>query len=508
MVSVAVPYRPFSTELITGLMVPDGFFVTTLGQQNINAHFKNLDTGTLSDTRVYLESVDDPGIAVESFTHYIPSLGTGVSRLLSWKADFSAASPGKHLVSFIAENSSGRTRIIKKIFVTRVTFNSATNTFNAEVPEGSIQVHFNNFLGAHDRCCGRKDPTRPSDVRVKSENLNIIDELVQALKSGFNPNALDIELCLPGYLLQDAEIVLSYNPPFAGQYGPLPFQDPWWKVLLWIIFAVALIAAAVVAAVFGGPPGVAGAGVILTCCAAPAAEAAFAGAIVVAGGSGIAAGAKDERDPFRRGQDNTLPSAGELTTGEQLKLSLSYPEPVALGRPFAVGAKWEYTRVTTSNSYTYAVNEVNRNIHVLSEYKITAPDVVRSYKREPFIVKGQFFGADSKVFRGDELFVQCFLVGPSGQSARFVMQDDGSGSRFGDETALDGVYTGGFQFTIKDRGLWTFFVLAQDINTAKPNLTPEEAAKIIGGFILTHQLTINFEGGTCPFVPDGHVNVI
>ncbi|HEY9597373.1 MAG TPA: hypothetical protein V6D33_06855, partial [Cyanophyceae cyanobacterium] len=206
--------------------------------------------------------------------------------------------------------------------------------------------------------------------------------------------------------------------------------------------------------------------------------------------------------------DNTLPASGELTIGEQLKVSLSYPEPVALGKPFAVGAKWEYTRITTGSSYTYSVSEVNQNIHVLSKYEITAPDVVRSYKREPFIVKGQFFGSDGKIFRGDELFVQCFLVGFNGQFASFVMQDDGSGGRFGDETALDGVYTGGFQFTIEDRGLWKFFVIAQDINTAQPNLAPEEAAKIIGGFVLTHQLTITLGGGTCPFVPDGDVNVI
>jgi len=26
--------------------------------------------------------------------------------------------------------------------------------------------------------------------------------------------------------------------------------------------------------------------------------------------------------------------------------------------------------------------------------------------------------------------------------------------------------------------------------------------------VLTHQLTINLGGGTCPLVPDGHVNVI
>jgi len=57
-------------------------------------------------------------------------------------------------------------------------------------------------------------------------------------------------------------------------------------------------------------------------------------------------------------------------------------------------------------------------------------------------------------------------------------------------------------------GIWTFFVIAQDFNTAQPNMDPDEAAQIIGGMVVTHQLTINLGGGTCPLVPDGHVNVI
>ena len=39
---ITVPNRPFSTELFTGMMLPDGFFDAFLGQQQINAHFKNI----------------------------------------------------------------------------------------------------------------------------------------------------------------------------------------------------------------------------------------------------------------------------------------------------------------------------------------------------------------------------------------------------------------------------------------------------------------------------------
>ena len=76
----------------------------------------------------------------------------------------------------------------------------------------------------------------------------------------------------------------------------------------------------------------------------------------------------------------------------------------------------------------------------------------------------------------------------------------------------DGTYTGDFQYEVHAgapvKGLWTYYVIAQDVNHATPDMTPEQAAQIIGGMVVTHQLTIDFNGGTCPFVPDGHVNVI
>lgn len=39
------------------------------------------------------------------------------------------------------------------------------------------------------------------------------------------------------------EYGIEYRPPFAGQYGPFPFDDPWWKILL-IILAILLSLAA------------------------------------------------------------------------------------------------------------------------------------------------------------------------------------------------------------------------------------------------------------------------
>jgi len=60
---VTVPNRPFSTEIITGLMLPDGIFESALGNQRLNAHFRNEDANSVS-VNVYVESVSDPRFVV------------------------------------------------------------------------------------------------------------------------------------------------------------------------------------------------------------------------------------------------------------------------------------------------------------------------------------------------------------------------------------------------------------------------------------------------------------
>src|SRR5947208_1488704 len=109
-----IPNRPFSTEPITGLMLPDGIFEASIGKQNINAHFKN-NSGAVANVQVYIESVSHPGIIVSPATIPLANAQAGVAYLFNWEADFSGAPPGKHLISFIVETPTGDVRIIKKI---------------------------------------------------------------------------------------------------------------------------------------------------------------------------------------------------------------------------------------------------------------------------------------------------------------------------------------------------------------------------------------------------------
>src|SRR5262249_19280393 len=156
---------------------------------------------------------------------------------------------------------------------------------------------------------------------------------------------------------------------------------------------------------------------------------------------------------------------------------------------------WKYTRITTAREYQYAAHDVHQNIHVLSKYEVTAPDLNHAFRDEPWTCRARFWDADGEPMTGPELFVQCFLIGPCSQVIRMVLQDDGA--------AGDGTYTGTRRFTREAEGLWKYLVIAQDVNNAQPDLMPEQAAQIIGGIVRTHQLTIAFDAGTCRLVPDG-----
>jgi len=517
---MTIPNRPFSTEPFTGLMMPDGFFEISLGKQRVNAHFTNNGAGPVNDVQFYIESVSHPGIVITPTTYYLGSAQSGVSYLYGWDADFSACVPGIHYISFIAESPAGKKRVIKKIFVTEVTFDTATKQFSVAYPEGTMRVSFEDFLGPKDGgCCDKKreDGSTPTTNGKRNKNQKKTSNILQILRREAERGSFpaDFKLCTPYYLPHNVIWEIAPNPAYNGQYSDLPYQDPWWKILFCIIALLLLIASAIAEAVdgtgsvgvtTGGGSGSSGSG---SCCGIGASGGGTsyvaAGLLAAAAAAATIAACSDVRDPIRRGQDHTIPLAGETTLSERLKAQFSYPEPVAPGKPFSAGLKWEYTRITTGNIYTYGANDVTQNIHILSHYDIDAPDVIRVYKRERFVVEASFFDQDNKQMKGNSLFVQCFLVGPQGQWRKFILEDHGERD---DKKANDGIYTGGLYFTSKDGGLWTYYVIAQDINHAQTNMTPEEAAQIIGGMLLTNQLTISFEGGTCQFVPDGDVNVL
>ncbi|SDX31986.1 hypothetical protein SAMN05444487_11419 [Marininema mesophilum] len=528
MLQFAIPNRPFASEPITGLMTPDGIFEVSLGKQIINIHLINSGIA-VNQVQVYIESISDPGIVITAHTHDIAYADSEVSHLFSWEADFSAAAPGKHMVSFIVVTASGHQRIIKKIFVTKMNFNPSNLSFSVTTPEAVFDVAFKEMIGPQDITCSNKkiDIACYSDRKPLLDVLNVVGELqscdcqsnnllnylCKGVRVTNNPH---FSLCARQLLIGKIKAQVQPTPAYKGQYGDLPFQDPWWKVVLAIVAFVLLVAAAIAEAVDGSGDLTAGGGGTHDLpsnsggeCCTPAAQNGgdskiAAGLVAAAATVATIAGASDARDPFRKGQDHTAPATGtELTLAETLDLSFSYPEEIVPGKAFKVKADWQYQRDTTEGIYEHKDTETNANIHILSSYDINAPNTV--HPDEPFIIKAQFYNANNNLFVGNQLFVQCFFVGPSGEWRSIVLQDNGLAK---DEEANDGTYTGvGYFSTDEPMGRWKYLVVAQDVNHATPDMKPEDAAQIVGGMLLTNQLSFTFGGGDCPINFDGEVNV-
>jgi hypothetical protein len=509
MSDISIPYRPFSSETITGLQLPDGLFETSLGTQRINAFFQNTSGGVISNIEFYIESVSDLGIVVNPQTLYLSSLDPGASRLNTWTADFSAASPGAHQISFIAKIGITKIRIIKKLFVTQVGYDTVTKTYSVFAPEGVLRAEIVKMVEPkHPPCCLK--------IKSSNDNPNFVN-VFEYLRSAAGRHDREFQLCLKQYLFSNFKLRLINTPPYSGQLGDFPFTDPPWKIFFCILAFLLLVAAAIVEAVGGsgeisttGGPGGEGSPTGDCCGLSPSGGGTSyiaAGLVAAAAAAGIAAGLSDAKDPFRRGQEATTPVVGELTEFENVDVELHYNDPIQPGSPFKVATKWEYARITTGNTYTHTVEETNENIHTISKYEIEAQDVIRRYRREDFIIKSRFYDQNNELITGNQLFVQCFMCGPKGEYFWFPLLDDGVDI---DERANDGTYTGKYNFFLHELecGIWKYFVIAQDVKTATSDLTPEQAAAIIGGMVLTGQLTIDYSGGTCALIEDGHVNVI
>lgn len=560
MATLQILNRPFASELITGLALPDGIFEIAFGELMINAHVQNTGSATVTSASVYLESASDPGIVITPATPLITNLPPGGARLLRWRADFRRATPGNTRLSFVVIDTVGnRTHILLPIFVTRTTFDARTNTVAMQTPEGVLRAGFPQVVRpVDDGCCtagvggpgsrtggglgggggmgtggggggpcgcgpgcygggrgrgcgggnkrGAAGPKKP--LTAFRPETDLLSGILEAALGG------QIQLCPTWYLPQSIRCVWEPTPPYPGTYGDLPFQDRWWKVLLCVLAVTLVDASSIVAGgavtVGTGDPlemGPAGPGQRSCGLARGGAGSNYvaAGLVAAAAACVIAAGLGDASDPIRRGQDHTPPGPGERTLAERLSAELTFPEAVVLGKPFAVGARWKYQRTTTAHEYQYAANDVHQNVHVLSRYEITAPAVNRAYEEEAWIVQARFWDAQGKLMTGAELFVQCFLIGPSAQVIRVLLQDDGVAP---DAVAGDGTYTALHRFTREAEGMWKYLVIAQDVNNARPGMAPDQAALILGGIVRTHQLTISFGGGTCRLVPDGDIHVI
>lgn len=489
-VPVSIPTRPYGICPPTNMMNPDGFFIVNLGDQFIEANIENQGGVALTDVRVYVEAVSDPGVVLVPIAKDMGDVPAGSTFRARFRANFALAQPGVTLVSVIVEASGfAFARIIKKIFVTRVDYDKLTKTYAVIAPEGTMRIVIHRAVMGPSQRCGERDPfiVLPTDVSYE---------------------------WVP-------------NPPYEGERGPLPYADPIWKVILGILAAVFALGGLLYdyfsdGSLDGGMVSVSGTfeetEPSVSCCTSVSSSSASTddwierGLYAAAGGLATIAIASDGPDPHYRGQAATIPAAGELTTSEAVRLKIDYVAPPSPGANYPIEGAWEYVRTTNANSYSTGAADVRANLHYVSTYKVETP---ATYDRRdgPLVICATFSRPDGSPYRGADLYVSAVLVSTYGAVRRFELRDDGRGP---DKGAADGEYCGEYMFRREggkrpedeDRpGDWYLFVFAQDVNDVPDGTDAFVASHTIGGMLLTPQLQLAFNA-PCQLNHDAVIHVV
>jgi len=160
------------------------------------------------------------------------------------------------------------------------------------------------------------------------------------LRSEAGRHDSNFQLCIRSYLLGRTRLNVTNIPPYTGRLGDLPYQDPWWKVLLCVLALLLVIAAAIAEAVDGkgeisttGGPGGEGSPTGDCCGLNPSGGGnsyVAAGLLAAAAVVAVAAAYSDVKDPFRRGQEATDPGVATTLT-ESLEAVIFYQDPVQCG---------------------------------------------------------------------------------------------------------------------------------------------------------------------------------
>lgn len=237
----------------------------------------------------------------------IPALKKGAEHIVYFKMDVRNAGPSKPVIDFVAQRSAWDSaydtlsrRVSRQIFISRSTYDPLTRELVAEIPEGTVFMRLNSIivdkaamekamLDALRKPC-KHDPPRPgsklgtpNNEYDKNRQREELKDFMEGLLSGkrIDPCKLRalLETCCekgdgdgsgdsggnpgeggmgdgPGsdnwcrfkpfhWIPVEFEYRIVPNPAYVGQFGPLAFEDPWWKVVL-IILAALLAAASLV----------------------------------------------------------------------------------------------------------------------------------------------------------------------------------------------------------------------------------------------------------------------
>ncbi|WP_257463083.1 hypothetical protein [Archangium lipolyticum] len=297
-----IPYRPYAVRTTDLFQMPDGIFEAALGTYYMAVRVVNrwglpfTENHVLDITPesrailaargiVVLDGWSNAELAALGQTQLgsgivLGPLVPGAARTVYFKVNVSGAAPRKHEVEFVCWNMAGmqdvnnpNRRVRKHIFVSRTRIDQTTGEVVSEVQEGTLRFSLKQF--AFDRETAykgrRRLPKRPGGPGRDPAVREAIREALKSILDGREVDPCEVLHLLachctgngrPGgprdpdkphdgrfeydpFYAFPTRFSFSVTPrtPYTGQYGPIPYQDPWWKVLLLIIAAILLIAA-------------------------------------------------------------------------------------------------------------------------------------------------------------------------------------------------------------------------------------------------------------------------
>lgn len=288
-----IPFRPYALRMDTLQMMPDGIFEASLGSYYMGVRIQNVWTQPLSADSLLgispmgrsllaaggiqvidtwtVEEQETLGQQMSGSRVVLGSLAPWELRTIYFKVNCSAAKPRKHGVEFelvqpsMPDPNHPNRRASQKIFATRSSYNSVSKEFTAECDRGQLFLKLREVTVEYStlreaiKCVRDYRSRRGIPIEERSR------EILQDLLVGKPVNLCELKKLLDcqcdgdgggkngdrnGWPCGDILIFptkfdyrVEPNPSYTGQFGSLPFDDPWWKVLL-IILAIILTVAA------------------------------------------------------------------------------------------------------------------------------------------------------------------------------------------------------------------------------------------------------------------------
>lgn len=298
----AVTARPFMADAESFTMLADGVFVNVQGLQLMGVTIRNtwgrawgagefaldvsaLGRATLAGFGATVVDAWPPRqlAATQQRLHgravILPELDPGATHLLFFALDTASVHSGKPDVEFILTSTGAAPDPInpmryarRQVFLAEIGYDPATGVASVRIPEGSLTLRMDAMV---------VDQRALKEICVDVRDTLLRDPGFERLLRSAGPRLGRDEcakllaavcrcLCGPGpgagggdggwtricsqyglWLPLRFEYGVEVNGGYEGQFGPLAFQDPWWKVVLLIIAVVAWLVGLIASIVAG-----------------------------------------------------------------------------------------------------------------------------------------------------------------------------------------------------------------------------------------------------------------